>query len=172
MSVPAAPRDSRAELAALFARRFPLAAALGLRVAEASPLRVRLACPLEPNLNRMGTAFGGSLYSAATLSGWGLLWCVLKERRLADADIVVADSGERYLVPVGEPFIAECCAPVGAFDVGLATLRRRDRARVETTSEVLCRGRVCAVFRATYALLRKTPGNIVAETNLLDRTGV
>lgn len=169
-------RSSRKELAALLRRHFPLTRTLDVEVDEASPTAVRLSFPLEPSLNRQGTAFGGSLYAAAALAGWGLLWCVLREHRLADADIVIASSGERFLKPARDRFTAVCEAPRGSFDVALGTLRRKDRARADVACEVFCRNEACLVFRGTYGILRKIPGDIVAETdaeaNLLSRFDV
>jgi thioesterase domain-containing protein len=150
------------ELQAALNRQIPLTLALGLQVEEASPGLVRLAFPLEPNRNHKNTAFGGSLYAAAVLAGWGLLWCVLRDRRVA-GEVVIASSGERFLLPVEGPFIAQCEAPDGAFEPALATLRRRGMARAEAESEILCGGKRCMVFGATYGLLKKNPAKKIRD---------
>lgn len=150
------------ELQAALNRQIPLTLALGLQVEAASPGLVRYSFPLEPNRNHKNTAFGGSLYAAAVLAGWGLLWCVLKDRRVV-AEVVIASSGERFLSPVDGPFTAECAAPDGAFEAALATLRRKGMARAEAESEIGCGGRRCMVFGATYGLLKKNPAKKILE---------
>ena len=63
---------------------------------------LRITAPLAANVNDKGNAFGGSLASVLTLSGWALVSLRL---RLAghDAEVYVADSNLRYLAPVYEP---------------------------------------------------------------------
>ena len=57
---------------------------------------LRITAPLVANVNDKGNAFGGSLASVLTLSGWALVSLRL---RLAghDAEVYVADSNLRYL---------------------------------------------------------------------------
>jgi thioesterase domain-containing protein len=142
------------ELQAALERHIPLTLALGLHVEQASPELVRLSFPLKPNRNHQNMAFGGSLYAAAVLAGWSLLWCVLRENRVA-AEVVIAASGERFLNPVHAEFTAECSAPEGGFDLALRTLRRRGLARVNAESEIVCGGERCMIFGGTYGLLKK-----------------
>ncbi|MGH7442286.1 MAG: YiiD C-terminal domain-containing protein [bacterium] len=157
----------RSELWTLLLQRVPLTRTLGVEVEEASPSLVRLGFPLKPNLNRQKTAFGGSLYAAAVLAGWSLLWCVLKEKRLGDADIVIASSGERFVRPVSGRFVAECSAPRGTFDLGIKTLRHRGMARADLETEVLCDSKPCLYFKGTYGLIRKRTEKYPGNSNLI-----
>ncbi|HTB22883.1 MAG TPA: YiiD C-terminal domain-containing protein [bacterium] len=140
------------ELQAALEKHIPLTLALGLEVAEASPRLVRLSFPLGPNRNHQHTAFGGSLYAAVVLAGWGLLWCALNSEG-ADADVIIAASRERFVKPVGAAFSAECRAPQDALAGALRTLRRRGMARVDLESGILCGGEACTLFYGTYGLL-------------------
>jgi thioesterase domain-containing protein len=142
------------ELQAALEKHIPLTLALGLTVEEASSGLVRLSFPLEPNRNHQNMAFGGSLYAAAVLAGWSLLWCVLRENRVA-GEVIIAASGERFLSPVDAAFTAECSAPAGAYALALRTLHRRGMARVNAESEILCGGKRCMIFGGTYGLLEK-----------------
>ena len=49
---------------------FTLAKHIGIVVESADDDAVVLRAPLAPNANYKGTAFGGSLYSVAVLTGW------------------------------------------------------------------------------------------------------
>ena len=58
-----------------------LAKHIGIVVESADDSAVVLRAPLAPNANYKGTAFGGSLYSVAVLTGWA--W-VTRRRLLAE----------------------------------------------------------------------------------------
>ncbi|HXC63200.1 MAG TPA: YiiD C-terminal domain-containing protein, partial [bacterium] len=138
----------KAELQEALGHEIPLTKAMGLVVEEAGPGLVRLALPLQPNHNHKHTAFGGSLYSAAVLAGWGVLWCALKERGLK-AQVVVCGSGERFLKAVDGDFTAECAAAPGGLDRAFRALERKGLARVQLDSVVFCRGEACVAFQGS-----------------------
>jgi thioesterase domain-containing protein len=132
----------------------PITEAMGVRVRVASPERILLACPLGPNINHRGTAFGGSIASLATLAGWGWLWVVLKERQVGPR-IVVSKSEIDYLLPVEGDFTAELRPPsdeqiltfMNSFD-------RRGSARIELKVDVLSGGEVVANFKGTFVVIQ------------------
>ncbi len=99
--------------------KIPLTVAMGVRVAECSDARLVLEAPLTPNRNHLQTAFGGSLHALATLSGYGLLWWLLREPQ---AHLVIRESTARYLRPVRGDLKATCQSPaaggVGAVPSG------------------------------------------------------
>lgn len=132
----------------------PLTQALGLKILYASPERVLLECPLEPNLNHHGTAFGGSIVAVATLAGWIWLHVYMRERKLTPK-IVISESHMQYLLPIDGKFSAELRAPseetVRAFS---QTYDRRGSARIDLDVSMLCNGEEAGVFRGTYAALR------------------
>lgn len=108
----------------------PPVAAMGITVVEHVQHRLSLAAPLAANLNDKGNAFGGSLASVLTLSGWALVSLRL---RLAghDAEVYVADSNLRYLAPVYEDLHAHAeTAEASSWDTFLATFRQRGKARI------------------------------------------
>lgn len=91
---------------------------------------LRITAPLAANVNDKGNAFGGSLASVLTLSGWALVSLRL---RLAghDAEVYVADSNLRYLAPVYEDLHAHAeAAEATGWDAFLNTFRQRRKARI------------------------------------------
>src|ERR1700684_3945807 len=80
------------------AGEFPLARHIGIVVDSADDTGIILRAPLAPNSNDKGTAFGGSLYSVAVLTGWSWVARYLAARGLA-ADAVIQESNVRFLVP-------------------------------------------------------------------------
>lgn len=110
--------------------RMPPVAAMQIRVVSYRDGMLDLGAPLAANVNDKGNAFGGSLASALTLSGWALVTLRL---RLAgfDADVYVADSHVRYLAPVYEDLHAQAQAADPADWEGfLATFAQRGKARI------------------------------------------
>jgi thioesterase domain-containing protein len=114
----------------------PLARAMQLSVHSYDGNQLRLSAPLVANVNDKGCAFGGSLASAMTLAGWGLIMLRLAAADV-DYDVFVQDSKIRYLAPVWSDFVAE--ATLGAndsFETFLATLANRGRARLSVHARV------------------------------------
>lgn len=114
----------------------PLARAMQLRVHDYDGDNLGLSAPLAPNINDKGCAFGGSLVSALTLAGWGLI--VLKLRALGrDCDVYVQDSQVRYLAPVWTDFIARARLAEGeSWDAFLAALDTHGRTRTRVACRV------------------------------------
>jgi thioesterase domain-containing protein len=80
-------------------REIMLAKPMGVIVESADETGLVLRAPLAPNSNHKGTAFGGSLYSLAVLTGWAWITRFLATRKL-DADAVIQESSMRFLAPV------------------------------------------------------------------------
>jgi thioesterase domain-containing protein len=87
--------------------KIPITKAMGIRVEEYGPSKVRLSAKLQPNINDKGTAFGGSISSLLTLCGWSMAYIIMKEED-PEAQIVVHKSSIRYIAPIKEDFAAEC----------------------------------------------------------------
>jgi len=114
----------------------PLASSMDLRLHSHDDAHLAIAAPLPPNINDKGCAFGGSLVSLMTLSGWGLVELELR-RRDFDCDVFVAESTVQYLAPVWDDFLSEARLASGAdWDTFFHTLRTRGRARVEVACHV------------------------------------
>jgi thioesterase domain-containing protein len=91
---------------------------------------LRITAPLAANVNDKGNAFGGSLASVLTLSGWALV--SLRLRLAGHVDLgIVADSNLRYLAPVYEDLHAHAeAAEANGWDAFLNTFRQRRKARI------------------------------------------
>ena len=128
----------------------PLTVALGLTVARYDGLKLELHAPLTPNINHKATAFAGSLNAVVTLSGWGIVWCILKEAGIA-AKIVIQDSHIKYLLPVESDFVAVCSKPdpaqVSRFQ---NMLLKRGLGRLDLTAEIRTGGHPAVTFQGRY----------------------
>ena len=133
----------------------PPVAAMQIRATAFDGDRLQLHAPLDANVNDKGCAFGGSMASAMTLAGWGLLTLRLEEAGIA-AEVYVADSQLRYLRPLYADLLAEAwLAPDSDWDAALRGLRERGRARASVLARVLDPdGHVVADFAGRFAAIR------------------
>ncbi|GAB2580697.1 YiiD C-terminal domain-containing protein [Dyella jejuensis] len=134
----------------------PLARAMALELDSYDGERLLLRCPLAPNINDKGCAFGGSLTSLMTLAGWGLVELALRQRG-EDCDVYVGESTVRYLSPVWSDFQAEAQAAEGAnWTTFFATLAARGRARIEVSCQVPGEtGKPAATLAAQFVAKRR-----------------
>jgi thioesterase domain-containing protein len=146
--------DALQQLNAQYAAMPPVAA-MRLRAVAFDGDVLRLHAPLDANVNDKGCAFGGSMASAMTLAGWGLLTLRLAAAGL-DAEVYVADSQLKYLRPLYADLLAEAWLEPGTDgDALLRGLRERGRARATLQARVLDPdGQVVAEFAGRFAALR------------------
>lgn len=110
--------------------------------------------PETGNQNPHHTLFAGSLFSLATLTGWGLIWLMLRERHLGGT-IILADAHIRYSKPIsGKP---HAVADLGALSGDLDRLARGRKARVQMQVEIFGDETPGAVFEGTYIVLPAKP---------------
>lgn len=132
-------------------REFLLAKHIGVVVESADDSAVVLRAPLAPNANHQGTAFGGSLYSLAVLSGWAWLTRYLAARDLSAA-AVIQESNTRFLVPVNGEMRAGAAAPS---EVQIAKFRkmlqRAGRGRIRLHVEITQGETLAALFEGVFA---------------------
>jgi thioesterase domain-containing protein len=77
----------------------PISDAMGIKVESYTDWQFTTRADLDANLNLHNTMFAGSIYSLATLTGWGATYLALKEAGL-EGNIVLADAIIKYLKPL------------------------------------------------------------------------
>jgi len=87
--------------------QIPITKAMGFEVLAFSPSQVRVLARLQPNVNHMATAFGGSINCLMTVCGWSMM-AALMEKIDPNAHIVIQKSSIEYLRPIKKDFIAQC----------------------------------------------------------------
>ncbi|MBS7326043.1 MAG: YiiD C-terminal domain-containing protein [Thiopseudomonas sp.] len=126
-------------LAQVFARDIPLSQAMGVQVLCWQDRQLRLQFPLAPNSNHQASMFGGSMYCAAVLAGWGWLHLALQEEGTDSTHIVVQSGQIDYPRPImHDSIIALCQAPdAHSWQRFLTTYHKRGKARLQVISRVL-----------------------------------
>jgi thioesterase domain-containing protein len=130
---------------------FTLAKHIGIVVESADDDAVVLRAPLAPNANFKGTAFAGSLYSVAVLTGWAWVTRYLAARGLT-ADAVIQESSVRFLSPVQGELRASTAAPSDAqIDKFRKMLQRAGRGRIRLRVEINYGETLAALFDGVFA---------------------
>jgi thioesterase domain-containing protein len=138
----------------------PLSRHLGARLVHWDGRTARLSAPLEPNLNHVGTAFGGSMSALAILCGWTLLHLALEERGVPH-QLVIQTSTMDFAEPVEGDFTATSSLPDAAqWERFLATLERHHRARIAVAGAVESAAGVGCSYQGRYVALRQPTGAI------------
>jgi thioesterase domain-containing protein len=126
----------RAYLQNRIVSEFALARHIGIVVESADDYGVVLHAPLAPNANYKGTAFGGSLFSVAVLTGWAWVTRYLAAADLR-ADAVIQESTIRYLVPVQGTLRASLAAPPASqIEKFRKMLQRAGRGRIRLNVDI------------------------------------
>ncbi len=130
----------------------PLTKEIGITVREYTCNSLTLQAPLKNNLNHKCTAFGGSLYSVSVLSGWGLLYFLLKEHDL-EGHIVIQESNTKFIKPVESDLSATCSfESVERKDKFIKMFKRKGVARIQLESRITFDNDDHVVFKGSYVV--------------------
>lgn len=143
-----------AELESTLHDTIPLTTALQVAVASWRDGELVLRAPLAPNRNIHGTAFAGSLYSIAALTGWGSIWLALRSKAVA-ARIVVATSNIDYRKAVSDEIVCRCTLGADAVRALADQLAAARRATVTVTCTIGDGAAPAVVFNGEYVIARK-----------------
>jgi thioesterase domain-containing protein len=148
---PLEPPFGRTYLQDRITSEFPLARHIGIVVESADEQGIVLCAPLGPNANYKGTAFGGSLFSVAVLTGWAWVTRYLDATQLA-ADAVIQESTIRYLVPVHGILRATLAPPAAAhIEKFRKMMQRAGRGRIRLTVEIRQGNTLACEFEGVFA---------------------
>ncbi len=130
----------------------PLTRHIGISVVEYTDLSLTLSAPLENNINHKCTAFGGSIYSVSVLSGWGLIYLLLKQHNLS-GHIVIQESTIKFIKPINSDITAKCSfLSIQQYEKFLNMYRRKGVARIRLTSKITCNSEDAVIFNGSYVV--------------------
>lgn len=130
----------------------PLTKAMNISVAGYDGKELILAAPIRPNINHKCSAFGGSLYSVAVLSGWGLIYLKLMEQQIS-GHIVIFNSDISYHHPVDRDFQVSCRMPEATdFDRFLDMFHKKGKSRINLQSQIFKDKKIAVTFNGNYVV--------------------
>lgn len=118
------------------AEKVPVTKAMGIEVIDSSDKGVTLRASIAANINDKGVAFGGSLFSVASLCSWAVADYILKKHNL-EANIFIHTSQSKFSAPVVTDFTVFCPAPSAEkIDSFLKSFEKKGRARLTLTAAI------------------------------------
>lgn len=142
----------RKSLQSILNDEIPITLAMGIGVEQLTDSSILLAAPLSNNINHKSTVFGGSLYSVAVLTGWGMIYAKLDSLSL-HAHIVIHESSIQYLKPVNQDFMASCEITDHAdFDKKISIYKRKGISRITLVVEIKNADQLAVKFTGQYVI--------------------
>jgi thioesterase domain-containing protein len=136
----------------LWHQTIPLSKAMNINICYFDQQKLLTNC--EPNFNKNlhNTMFAGSIYTLATLTGWGWVYFSLPAQMI-EADIVLAEGNIRYIAPLAG--IAHAQTSLSLVTSNLEPLAHGKNARFNIDVEVCCGDKVVALFTGSYVAIAK-----------------
>jgi thioesterase domain-containing protein len=152
MSVSGTPQQRLQRIEDYFHQKIPLTRAMGVKVESWDGMELKLTAPLTLNHNHLGTAFGGSLSTLATLAGYGMLWLLLDD---PDTHVVIRDSAIRFRKPVKGDLHAVCRRPEETTWASFINeFRQKGKARLRLAVTIEEDGAEAVAFEGTFVAMR------------------
>ncbi len=142
------------ELEATWHKSIPISAAMGIEIASHTDWQFSTRASISANINLHQTMFAGSIYSHATLTGWGAVHLLLKAKGL-EGDIVLADGKIRYAKPLKHSPNAEVC--YADCQGELETLMSKSKAKITVPVTVYDGNTPVAYFEGCFVVIKKAP---------------
>ncbi|PKI14026.1 bifunctional GNAT family N-acetyltransferase/hotdog fold thioesterase [Colwellia sp. 12G3] len=128
----------------------PLSKAMNIKISYFDGKELITHCEGSFNKNLHNTMFAGSIYTLATLSGWGWVYLQLQHLQLK-GDIVLAKANIEYHAPITGMGYAKVCTESVSGDFTRLTLGKN--ARIKLTAQLYNGDKVAATFTGSYAVL-------------------
>jgi thioesterase domain-containing protein len=135
----------------------PLSKAMELQISYFDGKKLMTYCDADFNQNLHHTMFAGSIYTLATLTGWGWVYLALqskqKEQDNVRGDIVLAEANIKYHAPIKGLAYGQVVQEdvSGQFD----NLLVGKNVRIKLVAHVYCGENIAATFQASYVVLPK-----------------
>lgn len=137
-------------LQSFMADKVPVTQAMGITVVQSDDTGTVFSGSIEANINDKGVAFGGSLFSVASLASWAVVDFLLKQHNM-DAKIFVHTADSKFLAPVTQDFTVVCARPSDdAIKTFFDMIQKKGRGRLSVTAEIHENGVLAFESTATY----------------------
>lgn len=134
----------------------PLSKAVGIRITYYDQKTVVTTCDESFNKNLHNTMFAGSIYTLATLTGWGWVALKLQEKSLVGS-VVLAGAEIKYISPIEG--IAYAATDVDNYLPEFSRLINQRNEKITLAVNVFSGEKIAARFTATYVVIPKKENN-------------
>ncbi len=125
----------------------PISEQMGIKLFQFSGRTLETRAPLGKNINPHQTMFAGSIYSQAVLTGWGMIYLMMRERELSGS-IVLAEGNIKYARPIKHQPRALC--NIETVKEKFSLLAEGKSAQVQLQVDVYDEYQQCGVFKGEY----------------------
>lgn len=139
------------QLQSTWHQTIPMSKAMGMSADYFDGQQFVTHCDVAFNKNLHNTMFAGSIYTLATLTGWGWVYLTLQQANL-DADIVLAKADIKYLAPI--PDVACAKVDVDKIKGDLTQFSQSNKAKFNLTVNLLSGDKVAATFNGAYVAIK------------------
>ncbi|WP_448556729.1 bifunctional GNAT family N-acetyltransferase/hotdog fold thioesterase [Thalassotalea montiporae] len=141
--------DVSVQLNDIWHQTIPMSKAMNLQVSFYNSEQLFTHCDVAFNKNLHDTMFAGSIYTLATLTGWGWVYMKLTESELS-GDIVLADANIRYLAPIAGAGVGYTHTSLASGD--LTSLAAAQKAKMQVEVHILSGDKVAAIFTGKFVI--------------------
>jgi thioesterase domain-containing protein len=128
----------------------PISKQMGIKIHQYTGRTLETRASLNKNINLHGTMFAGSIFSLATLTGWGMIFLQLKEKGL-DGDIVLGDGNIHYHKPITMQPRALC--NIESLSGKLEPLSKNKKCQIKLNVAILDGDHAVAEFSGVFWVL-------------------
>jgi thioesterase domain-containing protein len=128
----------------------PISEQMGIKLHQYTGKTLESRASLNKNINLHGSMFAGSIFSLATLTGWGMIFLQLKEKKI-EGEIVLGDGNIHYHKPITMQPRALCHIESlsGKFDL----LKKNKKCHIKLQVAILDGDNAVAEFSGVYWIL-------------------
>jgi thioesterase domain-containing protein len=142
--------DISTKLQSTWHKTIPLSKAMNLAIGFYDQQTFITTCDENFNKNLNNTMFAGSIYTLATINGWGGVYLLIQQNNL-DGNIVLADANIRYHSPVEGIAFARTGSLLSSGSVD--DLDNNNKVKLQVEVQVMSGEKVAATFKGLYFVL-------------------
>ena len=128
----------------------PISEQMGIKLHQYTGRTLETRASLNKNINLHGTMFAGSIFSLATLTGWGMIYLQLKEKGL-EGEIVLGDGNIHYHKPITMQPRALC--NIESLSGKFETLSKNKKCQIKLNVAILDGDNAVAEFSGVFWVL-------------------
>ncbi|MFC4700876.1 YiiD C-terminal domain-containing protein [Glaciecola siphonariae] len=128
----------------------PISEHMGIKLYQYTERTIETRASLNKNINLHGSMFAGSIYSLATLTGWGMIFLQMKQKKLK-GEIVLGDASIHYHKPITMKPRALC--NIESLNAKFDMLERGKKCPVSLQVNILDEHKQVAEFSGQYWVL-------------------
>ncbi|MFT6896227.1 MAG: thioesterase domain-containing protein [Paraglaciecola sp.] len=144
------------QLQEIWHETIPISEQMGIKLHQYSGKTLENRASLNKNINLHGTMFAGSIFSLATLTGWGMIFLQLKQKNLS-GDIVLGDGNIHYHKPITMQPRALC--HIESLNGKFEPLQRNKKCQIKLQVDILDGDTAVAEFNGVFWILPEAPLN-------------